>query len=199
QVKVRDVPELDDEFAQDVSENYKTVADLVAATKEKLEKGLDQHLTEVKLQALLDKILEQVEFSVPKSMIDMEIESSWQRFVSQSGMPEAQVLKFLEFQEQTKDDFTASWRESAEKSIRVQLLMEKIKEKENFIVEEEELQTEVGTQLEGITDENTKKYYTSMIEDDLKTKKAGEFLLENNTFTEGKVISYDEFMSEHQH
>lgn len=199
QVKVRDVPELDDEFAQDVSEDYKTVADLVAATKEKLEKGLDQHLTEVKLQTLLDKILEQVEFSVPKSMIDMEVESSWQRFVSQSGMPEAQVLKFLEFQEQTKDDFTASWRESAEKSIRVQLLMEKIKEKENFIVEEEELQTEVGTQLEGITDENTKNYYTSMIEDDLKSKKAGEFLLENNTFTEGKVISYDEFMSGHQH
>ena len=199
QVKVREVPVLDDEFAQDIADEYKTVADLIAGTKEKLANSLESHLKEVKLQAIIDKVLENIEISIPKTMIDVEVNSSWNRFVSQSGMPEAQVLKFLEFQGQTKDDFTAAWRESAEAQIRVQLLMEKIKEKEDFTVDEEELNAEVETQLKDITDENTKNYYKMMIEEDMKTQKAGDFLLENNSFTEGKVVSYDDFMAGHQH
>jgi len=199
QVKVRDVPELDDEFAQDVADEYKTVADLVAGTKEKLVASLERHLKEVKLQAIIDKIFEKLEISIPKTMVDVEVNSSWSRFVSQSGMPEEQVLKFLEFQGQTKEDFTAAWRESAEKQIRVQLLMEKIKEKENFTVDENDLEAEVETQLQEITDENTKNYYKTMIEEDMKIQKAGDFLLENNTLTVGKTVPYEEFMAEHQH
>ncbi len=199
QVKVRDVPELDDEFAQDVADEYKTVADLVAGTKEKLAASLERHLKEVKLQAIIDKIFEKLEISIPKTMVDVEVNSSWSRFVSQSGMPEEQVLKFLEFQGQTKEDFTAAWRESAEKQIRVQLLMEKIKEKENFTVDENDLEAEVETQLQEITDENTKNYYKTMIEEDMKIQKAGDFLLENNTLTVGKTVPYEEFMAEHQH
>lgn len=199
QVKVREVPELDDEFAQDVSEEYKNVADLVAATKEKLASNLESHLKETKLTAIIDKMLEQVKISVPASMIDIEVDSSWRRFVSQSGMPEEQVLKFLEFQGQTKDDFTASWREGAEKNIRVQLLMEKIKEQENFTIEAEELESEVERQLKDITDEETKNYYKTMIEDDLKIRKTGDFLLEKNTITDGAAVSYEEFMAGHQH
>ncbi len=199
QVKVRDVPELDDDFAQDVSEDYKSVADLISATKEKLEKGLESHLKETKLQRIIDKILEQVTIAVPESMIEVEIDSSWRRFVSQSGMPEDQILKFLEFQGQTKDDFTKAWREPAEKNIRVQLLMEKIKEKEGFTVEEQELEEELNTQLPEGTDENTRAYYKTIIEDDMKIKKSGDFLLEKNTFTDGESIAYDTFMEEHQH
>ncbi|WP_422481765.1 trigger factor [Pleomorphochaeta sp. DL1XJH-081] len=199
QVKVRDIPVLDDEFAQDVSEDYKTVKDLVKATKEKLENSLESHLKETKLNALLDTILEKVTIAVPQSMIEMEVDSSWRRFVSQSGMSEDQILKFLEFQGQTKDDFTATWREPAEKSIRVQLVMEKIKEKENFTIDEKELESELETQLQGVTDENTKSYYKALIEDDMKIKKAGDFLLENNTLKDGKALSYDEFMADHQH
>jgi len=199
QIKVRDIPELDDEFAQDVSEEYKTVDDLVTATKGKLEKSLESHLKETKLQKLVDKILEDVTIPVPQSMIEMEVDSSWRRFVSQSGMPEDQILKFLEFQGQSKDDFTASWRGPAEKNIQVQLLMEKIKEKEAFTVDEKELEAEVERQLQEVTDENTKAYYKTMIEDDMKIKKAGDFLLEHNTITEGEAISYDDFMADHQH
>ncbi|MGE0074140.1 MAG: trigger factor [Sphaerochaetaceae bacterium] len=199
QIKVREVPELDDEFAQDVSEEYKTVADLVSSTKAKLAASLESHLKETRLSVLLDKMLEDVTIAVPQSMIDIEVDSSWRRFVSQSGMPEAQILKFLEFQGQTKEDFTASWRESAGKNIRIQLVMEKIKEKENFTVDAAELDAEVEAQLKDITDEETKEYYRTMIEDDMKTKKAGEYLLGNNTITEGTAVSYEDFMAGHQH
>ncbi len=108
-----------------MSEEYKTVADLVAATKAKLENGLKSHLEETKLNALFDKILENVTISLPESMINTEVDSSWKKFVSQSGMPEAQILKFLEVQGQSKADFTQSWRESAAKNLRIQLSWKK--------------------------------------------------------------------------
>jgi len=198
-VKVRDVPELDDEFAQDVAEEYKTVKDLVKGTKEKLEKNLESHLKETKLNALLDSLLSQVEFAVPASMVDAEVDSSWRRFVSQSGMNEEQVLQYLSFSGQTKESFTEGWREPAEKNLKIQLIIEKIKEKENFEVTEEELAEQVEQQLKDITDENTKNYYKEMLKDDLQTRKASDFLLEKNTFNETKEVSYDEFMSNHQH
>ncbi len=199
QVKVREVPALDDDFAQDVSEEYKTVADLIAATKAKLENGLKSHLEENKLNSLFDKILENVTISLPESMINTEVDSSWKKFVSQSGMPEAQILKFLEFQGQSKADFTKSWRESAAKTLRIQLVMEKVKEKENFALDAAEVDAIAAEQLKDVTDEKMKDYYRAAIEDDMKFKKAGEFLLANNTITEGAVVSYDEFMAGHQH
>ena len=199
QVKVREVPALDDDFAQDVSEEYKTVADLVAATKAKLENGLKSHIEETKLNALFDRILENVTISLPESMINTEVDSSWKKFVSQSGMPEAQILKFLEFQGQSKADFTQSWRESAAKNLRIQLVMEKVKEQENFALDSAEVDAIAADQLKDVTDEKMKDYYRAAIEDDMKFKKAGEFLLANNTITEGAAVSYDDFMAGHQH
>jgi trigger factor len=198
-VKVREVPELDDDFAQDVSEEYKTLADLVTATRSKLEASLKGHLEETKLTKLLDKILEDVTIAVPASMINAEVDSSWRKFVSQSGMPEAQILKFLEFQGQSKDDFTASWRESAEKNLKIQLIMEKVKEKENFELDATEVEAVAADQLKDVTDEKMKAYYMASIEDEMKFKKAGEFLLANNTIIEGESVSYDDFMAGHQH
>lgn len=198
-VKVRDVPELDDEFAQDVSEEYKTVKDLVAGTKEKLTKSVESHLKESKLNILVEALLEKTTINVPSSMIQAEVDSSWRRFVSQSGMTEEQVISYLSFSGQTKEDFTAGWSQSAEKNLLGQLLIEKIKEKENFEVTDEELNEQVELQLKDIEDEKTKEYYKEMIKDDLQTRKASEFLLENNTFNDAKEISYTEFMAAHQH
>jgi trigger factor len=132
-------------------------------------------------------------------MIEMQLDSSWRRFVSQSGVSEEQLLQFLDIQGQTKEDVTNGWKDSAEKTIRTELLMEKIKEKENFTVDEKELETEVEAQLQDITDENTRNYYKTLIEDDMKSRKLGEFLLANNTLKESETVSYEEFMAGHQH
>jgi trigger factor len=195
-VKYRDVPALDDELAQDVSEEYKTLDDLKKATKERLQKDVDNRLRVKTLEAIADKMLESVTISVPSSMVDVEVESAWRRFISQTGMGEEQTLQFLSFQGQTKEDLTNTWREDAEKSLRVQLLIEKIKEKEKFEVDEAEVTKEVEAQLPGVEDENTLSYYKSIIEDELKTTKANDFLIENNKTKKGKQLSYNEFIAE---
>jgi len=195
-VKTRDIPALDDEFAQDVKEEYKTVEDLVNATREKLESALAAKLEETKLNALSEELLKGTTIDIPKSMIDLEIEQSWKRYVKQTGLSEDQILKFLEYQNKTKEELTAPWREAAEKSLRIQLIMEQIKEKENFALDEEEVNKACDEQLKDITDEAQKSYYRTMIEDDLKFQKIAPFLQEKNTFVEGDVVEYSEFMNE---
>ncbi|MBJ2356488.1 trigger factor, partial [Sphaerochaeta sp. S2] len=195
-VKFRDIPELDDEFAQDVKEEYKTVDDLVKATREKLQAALDAKLENEKLNALSEALLEKATIAVPQSMIDMEVEQSWKRYIQQIGLSEEQILQFLKFQNQTKEDITAPWREAAAKSLRIQLIMEKVKEAENFTVEEEELNKVVEEQLKDVTDQAQRDYYRTMIEDDLRFQKIAPFLQENNTFEEGEEVAYETFMSE---
>ncbi len=198
QVKFRDIPDLDDELAQDVSEEYKTVADLKKGTEEKLTTDADNVLKGVKLEKVIEKILENVKIEVPKSMVEMEVESSWRRFVSQWGMSEEQVLQFLEMQGQTKETFSATWREPAEKELTKQLLIEKIKEKENFEIANEELESELEKQFgENLNDQN-REYYKSIIEDSLKFEKANEFLLSQNTFVEKEKTTFKEFIASQQ-
>jgi trigger factor len=195
-VRFRDIPELDDEFAQDVKEEYKTVDDLVKATREKLQAALDAKLENERLNALSEALLEKTTIAVPQSMIDMEVEQSWKRYIQQIGLSEEQVLQFLKFQNQTKEDITAPWREAAAKSLRIQLIMEKIKEAEKFTVEEEELNKVVEEQLKDVIDQAQLDYYRNMIEDDLRFRKIAPFLQENNTFVEGEEVAYETFMSD---
>jgi trigger factor len=195
-LKFRDVPALDDDFAQDVKDEYKSVADLVKATREKLEKALAAKLEQVKLDALSEELLKGTTIGVPASMIDMEVDQAWKRYVRQTGLTEEQILKFLEYQQKTKEDMTAPWRESAEKSLRIQLIMEQVKEKENFPVDQADVEKAVEEQLKDVTDEEQIKYYRTMLEDELKFQKIAPFLQESNTFIEGETIGYNEFMQD---
>lgn len=196
EVKFRDIPALDDEFAQDVSEEYKTVKDLTDGTKAKLQEDIDVKMNRVKLEKILEKILETTEVAVPKSMIEIELDSAWRRFVSQWGLAEEQVIQFLQMQGQTKEEIIESWRKESEIGIRNQLILEKIKEKENFSIEEEKLNEELEKQLGSAeVDEQTKNYYRPIIEDDMKISKTNDFLLEKNKFVEKDKVSYKDFIT----
>lgn len=195
-LKFRDVPALDDDFAQDVKDEYKSVEDLVNATRKKLEDALQAKIERAKLDALTDELLKGTTIGVPQSMVDMEVDQAWKRYVQQTGLTEEQIEQFLGFQQKTKADLTAPWRESAEKSLRVQLIMEKVMEKEAFTADAEEVQKVVDDQLGSVTDEAQMDYYRTMIEDELKFQKIAPFLQEKNSFTEGEAVDYYEFMQD---
>jgi len=193
-LKFRDIPVLDDEFAQDVKDEYKTVADLLAATREKLEKALDEQLEGAKFTALSEKLIESTTIALPESMIDFEAEQSWKRYLRQIGLTEEQVLKFMDFQGQSREEMLAPMRDQAAKSLRLQLIMDKVKEEEKFEVDEAEVTKVLDEQTQGVTDEEQRAYYRTMIEDEMRFAKVGPFLLENNTFKEGEKVSYATFM-----
>lgn len=104
-------------------------------------------------------------------------------------------MAFFKMQNQTKEGIMAEWREPAEKTLREQLILEEIKKKEDFALDQEEYEKACEEQLKSIQDENTKEYYKTMIKDDMQFAKVVPFLLENNTFKAGAKVSYKEFMN----
>jgi len=194
-VKQKDIPELDDDFAQDIKEEYKTVADLTKATREKLEGQLKQKKDDEKFNKLADMLAGNVKIALPKSMVEFELDRDWKNYIRQSGLSEEQITKFLSFQQKTKEDMLNDWRPEAEKALKVQLVMEKIKDTENFAVEKEELDKACEEQLKDVTDESQKEYYRNMIEDDLKFRKVSEFLEKNNTFVDGEEKTFDAYVN----
>ena len=193
-VKVKDVPELDDEFAQDISEDYESLDDLVKATKEKLEGQLEEKKRSYKIQNLYDTLLDSLDAPIPESMIAAELENNWRNFVAQSGMGEEQIMQILSYQQKSKADLLEEWKPQADKSILIQMLLGKVVEDQKIEASDEDIE-DLMPQLESITDENQKNYYISMLKDEKKTQKALDFLLENNTFTDAKSVSYDDFMN----
>ncbi|HAN43672.1 MAG TPA: trigger factor [Sphaerochaeta sp.] len=183
EVKVKEVPELDDDFAQDVKDEYKTVKDLMDATKKQLEDAAEDENKAAKLDAVVKAILEKTEIAVPKSMVEAQLESDWQNFIQRFGMTEEEVLKIMGAQGGSKENFLDSRRADTLQNIKAQLIIEQVKEEQKYEVSEEELAEELKNYGENITKESPN--YESMkiyAEDDVKFKKARDFLLENNTF-----------------
>jgi trigger factor len=187
EVKIKEVPELDDDFAQDVKDEYKTVADLVNATKKQLEEEAENQNKGAKLDAIVKALLEKTEIAVPKSMVEAQLESDWQNFISRFGMSEADVIKFMGAQGGSKEQFLDSRRADTLQNIKGQLIIEQVKEEQKYEVKEEEITEELKNYGEDITKDSPN--YESMkiyAEDDIKYRKARDFLLENNTFKAAK-------------
>ena len=183
EVKIKEVPELDDDFAQDVKDEYKTVDDLVKATRKQLEEGAEEGNRAAKLDAVVNALLEKTEIAVPKSMVEAQLESDWQNFISRFGMSEEEVLKIMGAQGGGKEQFLESRRADTLKNVKAQLIIEQVKEEQKYEPTEEEIAEELKNYGEDITKDSPN--YESMkiyAEDDIKFRKARDFLLENNTF-----------------
>ncbi len=192
-VKERDIPELDDEFAQDISEEYETLEDLRKATRGKLEQQLENKLRNTKINALYDALLKKFSIALPQSMIAAELENSWRNFISQSQMQEEYMLQLLEMQGKSRDDLLADWRPQAERSLKIQLMLDKITKAESVEVTDDEV-AEHEHLFESIEDERQKDYYRMVWKEDHKMQKTIDILLEKNSFTDGDTVSYKEFM-----
>ncbi len=193
EVKKKDLPKLDDEFAQDVSEKYKTFKDLENATKEKLNDKLDNIRKNKRLETLLVEILKETTIDLPTSMVNIELEQQWRNTLKQSGLKEEQMLQFLKMQKQTKEDFIGNWRPAAEEHIKKQLVLDAIVKNEKIEADEKELNDRVEKELANVKDEATKNYYKDMIADELKMQKAIDFILNNNKFKVDKEVPFEEY------
>ena len=183
EVKYKEVPELDDDFAQDVKDEYKTVDDLLKATRKQLEDNAEEGNKAAKLDAVIKALLEKTEIDVPKSMVEAQLEQDWQNFISRFGMSEEDVLKIMGAQGGGKENFLETRRADTLQNIKGQLIIEQIKEEQKYEVSEDEIEAELKNYGEDINKDNPN--YESMkiyAEDDVKYRKARDLLLESNTF-----------------
>ncbi len=196
-VKVRELPELDDEFAQDISEEYETLDDLRKATWKKLEDAASKKLRTDKLEKLYDALLENFTISVPESMIISEMESSLARYASQSGLDAEQFEQIMAMQGRTKEQLFEEWRPVSIRSIKIQLLLSRIADEEKVAVSDEEMK-EHEEEFSHLDDQRQKDYYQLLWKEDRKIEKTLDLLLEKNSFGHNEKLPYSEFMHNQQ-
>lgn len=204
-IKVKDLPAIDDELAQDVDDKFETLDDLKKSIKAKLNKQKSTVIEQKLKDSLIDTIMESTEIAVPKSMLQAELDSNWQNFLMQSRMPEEQLLQLLQMQNKTKDDLFEEWKESSMKSIKSYLIINKLQEKEKIEVSDEDIDEEIKVQAENsnMTFEETKDYVNKngMLEylrSDLSTKKLFKALIKESKVTKGKKISFLDLTGKNQ-
>ena len=201
-VKEKQLPELDDELAQDVSEKFETLKDLRADIKTRLERELEERLRSIKIDALMKQIVANSPIEIPESMVEAELENNWRNFLMQARLPEEQLLQILTAQGRSKEDMVTEWRPEAEKSIRSQLVMGKLIEAENIEVSDEDLEKELAEQAERseMSLEQTKEYVKSnqmeeYLRSDLRNRKLFDALLAMSEIKKGKKESFVDVMN----
>ncbi|MDI4644829.1 trigger factor [Cohnella hashimotonis] len=186
EIKRKNLPALDDEFAKDVSEfdtfdEYK--ADLTSKLKERKEKEAEA----AKENALIDKAAEGAELEIPAAMIESEIDSMLKDFESRLRMQGMTLDLYYQFSGQDEEALKGQMRVDAEKRVRNNLVLEAIANAENLEISEDELSAELDNlskmynrsadELRTIFGSNG---YIDTLNADLKVRKAVKFLLENS-------------------
>lgn len=143
QLKTRKLPDLDDELAQDVSEKFKTLADLRADVRRHLESQLEQRLRSLKEQAIVDALLERSSVELPESMVAAEVGMRWRDLMRQMGIEdESRMDRIVEQSGRDKASLFAEWRPSAEKALKTRLVLEKLVADGKYETSDEDLEAE---------------------------------------------------------
>jgi trigger factor len=142
QLKGRKLPELDDDFAQDISEKYKTMDDLRTDIRKRLELQLEETLRHKKEEKIIEALMARTPIDLPESMIAIELEARFREFSGRIGADEATLLKLLSGSGKSKESLFAEWRPMSEKAIRTRLILEKLVADEKIELAEGDLEAE---------------------------------------------------------
>lgn len=196
-IKERQIPDADDDLAQDVSEEYETLDDLKKNIRSRLDRTLETRVRERKVNALVEKIVEGATIEVPESMVQAELENSWNNFVQQFRATEEQVLGLLQGQGRTKEALQEEWREGAITRIRGQLAVQKMLELEKIDATDEEVDAELDRQAEsgGASKEQVKQYYESQnmmdyLKREVRERKLFDAVLEETKTKKGEKLAF---------
>jgi trigger factor len=137
-VKERELPEVDDDFAQLASE-FDTIDELKADLKERLNRVKVLGQGAEARDKVLELLVEQTEVPLPESSVQAEIDWREHDVVHQLGHDDSAFERYLETEGKTKEEFTAELREVAEKSVKTQFILDSIADAEAVSVSDAEL------------------------------------------------------------
>ncbi|MDX2523715.1 trigger factor [Streptomyces europaeiscabiei] len=139
QVAARELPALDDEFAQLASE-FDTLEELQADSRKRLENMKQYDQATQAQERVLEKLLELVEVPVPEKLLEDEINTRKHNLEHhQLGQMGLDLEKYLEIQGKTVEEFDAETKEAAVKGIKTQFVLDELVTKEKLNVNQEEL------------------------------------------------------------
>ena len=140
-IKVRELPELDDEFVKDVSE-FDTVDEYRADVKAKLQAEADKAEDANVDAQLMDKLVEMMEAEIPEVMFTNEVENMMRDYETRLRYQGLDMEMFMKYTGQTADDLKAQFRPQAEKQVKTRLALEAVAAAEAFEATAEEIEAE---------------------------------------------------------
>ena len=138
QSKERKLPAMDDEFAQMASE-FDTMDELRESTKTQVEETKKAEQAAQIRDEVLKSALSEVEFELPQSVVDEQAHSQLHQILGQLAHDEKALAQLLEAQGTSREEFDKQTREQAEESVRTQLFLDAVAEKEEPEVSQQEL------------------------------------------------------------
>ncbi|HOK62407.1 MAG TPA: trigger factor [Soehngenia sp.] len=172
EVKYKELPELDDEFAMDVSE-FETLEEYKNSIKVELEKSLKEQENIDLENKIVEKLVEISEFEIPDAMIESQIDSELDNFDYRMKMQGFSLEKYLELTNMSIDQMRESFREVAKKKVEAQLVLEAVAKNEKIEATDEDIQKELEKIAESYSPDNKEKFIEDMKKGDLNFLKEG--------------------------
>ena len=184
EIKTKELPELDDEFAQDVSE-FDTLAEYKESLKKNLEEKKENEAKRTKEDEAVQKIIDKSKMDIPEAMIDTQCETMIEEFAQRIAQSGLSMDQYLQFSGLTVDGLKEQVRPEALSRIQASLVLEQIAKDENIEVSDEDVNAEIEKMAAsyGMEADKLKEYMGDAEKDsmkkDLAINKAVELVMSN--------------------
>ncbi len=183
-IKVKELPELDDEFAKDVSE-FDTLEELKKDVKEKLSAAGKEKAAHETEENVIKAVCDATEIDIPEAMINSQIDKMIRDFDMQMRYQGLNLEQYMKYTGTTLDSLKEQFKADAEKNVKTSLVLEKVCETENITASDKEVSKEYDDMAEqnGMKVEDIKKYVSEDdVKERIKTRNTIKFLVDNADF-----------------
>lgn len=186
-IKSKQLPELNDEFAKEAEGDAETLEDLKKELRTKLEESKKQEAENQTRETVIEKASENAEIEIPEAMVNTELDRMVQEFGQRLQMQGMNLDLYYQFSGTSEEALREQMKEDAQKRVRTNLVLEAIVEAENIEVSEEEIDAELNKmaemykmEVEQIKQMLAMQGGNDAVAADLKVRKAIDFLVENS-------------------
>jgi trigger factor len=187
EIKTKELPELDDEFAKDTSE-FDTLEELKKDIKEKLEETAKKNAESANRDKVIDAVVEKMVADIPEVMFETEVDGMIREFDQQLKYQGMGLDLYLQYTGQDMSSMKEQMRGEAEARVKTSLAIEAIKDLENVEATEEEIEKEIEKIAEAQKQsvEEIKKIFNGesleYIKSTIESRKVVDMLVENANF-----------------
>lgn len=167
EIKVKELPELDDNFASDVSE-FDTLKEFKADLRKKLKAQFNEMIDAQRENKVLDKVIEETKFDVPNRMIEDEVENELRNFQYRL---QAQGLNYEDYKKytgNTDEEIKETFKEPAEKRVKLGLILEKYAKENKLKATKRDYDKELDKLAEMYKAEDKEEFKKTMSEGSLE-------------------------------
>ena len=182
EIKKKEMPEINDELAKDISE-FDTIEELKNSIKEKQE---EQNKTRAKYETedeVIKAVCEEAKVEIPSGMIESETDHMVQDINTRLSYQGMNIDQYLKMMNKTMEEFRAEYKDQAETAVKSRLVLEAVGKEAGIEVKEEEISAKIKEMAEnyGRKEEEVKDNpeLVKYVGDSLKTEKTIDFLVEN--------------------